>query len=75
MINEKQDCINCQNKRICKWCEEMQRNKEEVGKIAGCKGKTPITISIKCSKFQRENELQGGFLNDKIDKTVFNGWD
>ena len=75
MINEKHDCVNCQSKEICKWCEEMQRNKEEVNKIAICKGLTPIFITVKCNKFQRKNEIQGGFLNDKINKTGFRGWD
>lgn len=75
MYNEEHNCNDCQLEEICKWYEEMQRNKEEVNKIAVCKGLTPITITVKCNKFQRKNELQGGFLNDKIIKTGFRSLD
>lgn len=47
-------CEDCKHEEICKWCGEMERNKEAVSHVAICKGLTPIKIEVICRKFEKD---------------------
>lgn len=57
----KEECINCQNQELCKWCPEMNKIKTEVDKIPLDKSASGvIRIIINCKYFQKKNQKQDG---------------
>lgn len=56
----KDDCNNCQNQHICKWCDEFQRVNSEVNRVEFDKILSPISATIKCSSFQKKLKREDG---------------
>lgn len=62
IIIMKEDCENCFNNEICKWCLEFSQINEEVSKItSGRHSSSPIKVSLQCNHFKRKNQKQDGF--------------
>jgi hypothetical protein len=67
MLEIKEDCDNCQIGDICKWTGEFERATNVVGGTSSeevlSRTISPITVTVRCSRFQRKNQKQDGLFS------------
>lgn len=54
MVNLYNNCSNCKNKSICKYCGATEKAKESIKNIEGINS---LRIEISCDNYVRENDL------------------
>ena len=53
------NCDTCNNKNICKWCEEMELVQSEVKDVSVSSLMSPIRVNVTCNSFQ---DKPSGFM-------------